>query len=117
MASVTDHATAEVNCVIRYNSYKYSLHSDLYPSFRNIFFTCSWSYGSWLYSYLWNQYLSQLTYVSLNPVHGDASSMQHYVIKFVSDLRQVSGFLRVLRFSPPIQLNSFQINNLFLDVY
>jgi hypothetical protein len=27
---------------------------------------------------------------------------QHYVIKFVNDLRQVSGFLRVLRFPPPI---------------
>jgi hypothetical protein len=30
--------------------------------------------------------------------------MQHYVIKFVSDLRQVDGFLRVLRFPPPIKL-------------
>jgi hypothetical protein len=29
--------------------------------------------------------------------------IQHYVIKFVSDLRQVSGFLRVLRSSPPIK--------------
>ena len=28
--------------------------------------------------------------------------VQHYVIKFVSDLRQV--FLRVLRFPPPIKL-------------
>jgi hypothetical protein len=28
--------------------------------------------------------------------------VQHYVIKFVSDLRQVGGFLRVLRFPPPI---------------
>jgi hypothetical protein len=30
----------------------------------------------------------------------------HYVIKFVSDLRQVSGFLRVLRFPPPIKLTA-----------
>jgi hypothetical protein len=30
--------------------------------------------------------------------------MQHYVIKFVSDLRQVGGFLRLLRFPPPIKL-------------
>ena len=29
--------------------------------------------------------------------------VQHYVMKFVSDLRQVSDFLRVLRFSPPIK--------------
>jgi hypothetical protein len=27
--------------------------------------------------------------------------VQHYVIKFVSDLRQIGGFLRVLRFPPP----------------
>jgi hypothetical protein len=27
---------------------------------------------------------------------------QHYVIKFVSDLRQVGGFLRVFRLPPPI---------------
>ena len=30
--------------------------------------------------------------------------MQYYVITFVSDLRQVNGFLRVLQFSPPIKL-------------
>jgi len=30
--------------------------------------------------------------------------VQHDVIKFVRDLRQVSGFLRVLRFPPPIKL-------------
>jgi hypothetical protein len=34
----------------------------------------------------------------------EAYSIQHYVINFVSDLRQVDGFLRVLRFSPPIKL-------------
>ncbi len=33
-------------------------------------------------------------------------SMQHDVIKFVSDLRQVDGLLRVLRFPPPIKLTS-----------
>jgi hypothetical protein len=32
--------------------------------------------------------------------------MTHYVIKFVSDLRQVGGFLRVLRFPPPIKLTA-----------
>ena len=44
--------------------------------------------------------------VSSNPVHGKVYSIQHYVIKFVSDLRQVSGFLRVLRFPPPIKLTA-----------
>jgi hypothetical protein len=30
--------------------------------------------------------------------------VQHYVIKFVSDLRKVGGFLRILQFPPPIKL-------------
>jgi hypothetical protein len=38
--------------------------------------------------------------VSSNPVHGEV--IQHYVIKFVSDLRQVGGFLQVLRFLHPL---------------
>ena len=33
--------------------------------------------------------------VSWNRVDGDMFSMQHYVIKFVSDLRHVGGFLRI----------------------
>ena len=37
--------------------------------------------------------------VSSNPVHDE-------VIKFVSDLRQVGCFLRVLRFPPPIKLTA-----------
>ena len=39
----------------------------------------SWSYGSWI---------------------------QHYVKKFVSDIRQVGGFLRVLRFPSPVKLTA-----------
>ena len=31
--------------------------------------------------------------VGSNPVHGEVYTIQLYVIKFVSDLRQVSGFL------------------------
>jgi hypothetical protein len=34
--------------------------------------------------------------VSSNPVHGELYSIQHYVIKFISDLWQVGGFLRFL---------------------
>jgi hypothetical protein len=45
--------------------------------------------------------------MSLNPVDSEMHSMQHYVI--VSDLRQVSGFLWVLHFPPPIKLISAQI--------
>jgi hypothetical protein len=44
--------------------------------------------------------------VSLNPTHGEVYSIQHYVIRFVSDLRQVGGFLLVLRFPPPIKLTA-----------
>jgi len=32
--------------------------------------------------------------------------MQHYVIMFVSNLRQVGGFPRVLWFPPPIKLTT-----------
>ena len=41
--------------------------------------------------------------VSLNPTHGKVYSIQYYVIKFVSDLWQVGGFLRALRFPSPIK--------------
>ena len=51
---------------------------------------------SWIDHYLCNQCL-----VVSNPAHGDVYCIQHYVIKFISDLRLVSGFLRVLRFAPP----------------
>ena len=40
--------------------------------------------------------------VSSNPVHGEVYSIQNYVINFVRDLRQVSGFLCILRFPLPI---------------
>ena len=38
--------------------------------------------------------------VSSSPVHGEVYSMEHSVIKFVSDLR----YIGVLRFPPPIKL-------------
>ena len=43
--------------------------------------------------------------MSSKSIHGEVYSMQHYVIKFVSDLRQVGGYLRVLRFPPRYNLN------------
>jgi hypothetical protein len=42
--------------------------------------------------------------VSSNLDQGDVYSIQHYVINFVSDLRQVDDFLWVLRFPPLIKL-------------
>ena len=44
--------------------------------------------------------------VSWNPVHDEVYSIQHYVIKFVSDVRQVSGFLRILWFPPAMKLTT-----------
>ena len=49
--------------------------------------------------------------VSLNPFHGEMYSIQHYVIKFVSDLRQFGGYLRVLPFPPPIKLTANIVEN------
>jgi hypothetical protein len=39
---------------------------------------------------------------SSNLAHGELYTVQHYVIKFVSDLRKVSGFLK---FPPPNMLS------------
>ena len=41
-----------------------------------------------------------------NPTHGEVYPIQHYVIKFVSFLRQVGGFHRVLCFPPSIKLTA-----------
>ena len=43
--------------------------------------------------------------VSSNPANGEVYSI-HYVIKFVSGLRQVGGFLRELLFPPQIKLTA-----------
>ena len=42
--------------------------------------------------------------------HSEVFLIQHYVIKFVSDLRQVVGFLQVLWFPPPIKLMAMIYN-------
>ena len=44
--------------------------------------------------------------VSANLAHGEEYSIQHYVIKFGSDLQQVSGFLWLLRFPPQVKLTA-----------
>ena len=47
--------------------------------------------------------------VSSNPFHGEVYSIQLYVIKFVSDLRQISGFLPALWFSSTNKTDSHDI--------
>jgi hypothetical protein len=44
-------------------------------------------------------------------------SIQHYVIKFVSDLRPVDGFLRVLGFSPNNKIDRHNITEILLQKY
>jgi len=42
--------------------------------------------------------------MSLNPIHGEVYSIQQYMIKLVSGLRQTgTWFLQVLRFPPPMK--------------
>ena len=62
-----------------------------------------WSgmYGSWIYSYLIMQSVPIIIttiIVSLNP---KVYLIQHYVMKFVSDLQKVDGFIRVLQYPLP----------------
>jgi len=51
---------------------------------------------------LYNKYICNV--VSSNVGHSDVYSIQPYVIKFASDLRQVGCLFRVLRFPPLIKL-------------
>ena len=57
----------------------------------------------YIYNDLHNQCLSPLNLWVQTPFIPEVYSMQHYVIKFVSYLRQISGFLR---FPPPIKLTA-----------
>jgi hypothetical protein len=44
--------------------------------------------------------------VGSNPANGEVYSIQHYVVMFANDLRQVGGFLQVPQFPPPINLTA-----------
>ena len=54
--------------------------------------------------------------MSSNTIYGEVYSIQYYMIKFVSDLRQVGGFLWVLQFSPPIKTDRHDIAEILLKV-
>jgi hypothetical protein len=70
-------------------------------------------------------------FVSLNPAHGEVYSIQDYVIKFVSDLRQIvvfsrySGFLHQLNWSPryiieillKVALSTITLTLYFMDYF
>ena len=59
--------------------------------------------GSWIYNYICNQFLLPLCREFESR---SGRGEQHYVIKFVSDMRQISGFLPLLCFPPPINLTA-----------
>ena len=52
--------------------------------------------------------------MSLNPVHGEVFLIQHSVINFVSDLRQVTGFLQVLQISSTNKTDCHNITKILL---
>ena len=53
---------------------------------------------------------------SWNPVDGEVYSIQHYVIEFVSDLRQVCCFIQVLQFPLQIKLTATYLAGILLKV-
>jgi len=54
--------------------------------------------------------------VSSNPVHGEVNSIQHYVINFVSDLRQVGGFFPGTPVSSANRTDRHDITEILLKV-
>ena len=71
-------------------SYVYIFCDFLHTLYLKKGLSWSWSYRSWIYNYLCSE----------------VYSIQHFVIKFIGDLRQVSVFLRVIWFHPPIKLTA-----------
>ena len=54
--------------------------------------------------------------VNSNSAHGKVYSIQHYVTKCVSDLRQVSGFLRGTPVSPTNKTDRHDITHILLKL-
>ena len=54
--------------------------------------------------------------LTLNPTHGEVYLIQHYAIKFVSDLLQVSDFLRLLPVSSTNKTDCHGILEILLKV-
>jgi len=53
--------------------------------------------------------------VNSSSARGEVYSI-HYVIKFVSDLRQVGGFFWILQFPPPNKIDHHDITEILLKV-
>ena len=54
--------------------------------------------------------------VNSNPVNGEVCFIQHYVIKFVREFGQVSGFLKVLFVSSTNKTDCHDITTILLKV-
>ena len=84
----------------------------MYNQTFNTFCQAQQSYGSWIYKY----YTISAYLCKFESRSGEVYSIQHYVIKFVSDLRQISGFPRVLRFSSGTPVSSTNKTEILLKV-
>ena len=67
----------------------------------------SWSHGSWIYNYMF-------LYLCCEFESRSGRGVQHYVIKFVSDLRQVGGFLQVTPVSSTNKTDRHDITEILL---
>jgi hypothetical protein len=76
----------------------------------------SWSYGNLDLQLPVQSVPITTKVVSSNPVHGEVYSIQHYVIKYVSDLWQVNGFLLVLRYFSTNKTDHHDITEILLKV-
>jgi hypothetical protein len=66
------------------------------------------------------KYSTHLSYVRQSNIQYIIESIQHYVIKYDSDLQQIVCFLKVLRFPPPVKITAtikglYSINRMSLD--
>ena len=55
-------------------------------------------------------------FVGSNPTHGEVYLIHHYVINYVSDLRKVDCFLRVLQISSTNKTDRHDITEILLKV-
>ena len=68
-----------------------------------------------IYNHLYNQYLPPVI-LSLNPVHCEVHPIQHYVIKFVSNLRHICGFFSGAPVSSTNKTDGHDITEIVLKV-
>ena len=64
-----------------------------------------WSYGSWIYNYICNQWLSPLMLWVRISIRASCTTLCDKVCQWLSYDKSV-GFFRVLRFPPPIKLTT-----------